>query len=281
MTPTRILVIDTDPAVRAVVRDVLTAAMLCEVVEAADAFTVNAELQRQQPDLVVVDAQLPDLSEVCWVVKQLRVVSGEIPVLAITVAEFAADPDPVLAGAGVQRTLPKAFTADALLAAVHELLGRETPPPIDLTWPEVGDPADAGSLGRVGKPGKRVLVVEDDVTTLNLLTDILSFAGYDVITASDGPAGLLRAERDDPDLVILDHMMPGMHGIGVLQRLRQQGSRLPIIMLTAHGDAKMIRDEKLTWSGWKAGASLFMEKPFDGETLLHWVGELITTRTRW
>ena len=281
MTPRRILVIDTDPAVRAVVRDVLTAAMLCEVVEAADAFTVNAELQRQPPDLVVVDAQLPDLSEVCWVVKQLRVVSGEVPVLAITLAEFAAVPDPVLAGVGVQRTLPKAFTADSLLAAVHELLGLETPPSIDLTWPEVGDPADAGSLGRVGKPGKRVLVVEDDVTTVNLLTDILSFAGYDVITASDGPAGLVRAERDDPDLVILDHMMPGMHGIGVLQQLRQQGSRLPIIMLTAHGDAKMIRDEKLTWSGWKAGASLFMEKPFDGETLLHWVGELITTRTRW
>ena len=155
------------------------------------------------------------------------------------------------------------------------------PQPIDLTWPEVGDPADAGSLGRVGKPGKRVLVVEDDVTTLNLLTDILSFARYDVITASDGPAGLMRAERDDPDLVILDHMMPGMHGIGVLQELRQRGSRLPIIMLTAHGDAKMIRDEKLTWSGWKAGASLLMEKPFDSETLLHWVGELITTRTRW
>ncbi|MCH9718750.1 MAG: response regulator [Actinomycetia bacterium] len=281
MTPTRILVIDTDPAVRAVVRDVLTAAMLCEVVEAADAFTVNAELQRQQPDLVVVDAQLPDLSEVCWVVKQLRVVSGEIPVLAITLAEFAEVPDPVLAGVGVQRTLPKAFTADSLLAAVHDLLNLETPPPIDLTWPEVGDPADAGSLGRVGKPGKRVLVVEDDVTTLNLLTDILYFAGYDVITASDGQAGLVRAERDDPDLVILDHMMPGMHGIAVLQQLRRQGSRLPIIMLTAHGDAKMIRDEKLTWSGWKAGASLFIEKPFDGETLLHWVGELITTRTRW
>jgi DNA-binding response OmpR family regulator len=281
MTPTRILVIDTDSAVRAVVRDVLVAAMPCEVVEATDALTVNAELQRQPPDLVVVDAQLPDLSEVCWFVKQLRVLRGEIPVLAITLEELAVVPDPVLVGVGVQRTLAKAFTVDSLVAAVHDLLNLELPQSIDLTWPEVGDPADAGSLGRVGKPGKRVLVVEDDVTTLTLLTDLLCFAGYDVITAADGPAGLVRAERDDPDLVILDHMLPGMHGIGVLQQLRRQGSRLPIIMLTAHGDAKMFPDEKLTWSGWKAGASLFMEKPFDGETLLHWVGELITTRTRW
>ena len=203
MTPTRILVIDTDPAVRAVVRDVLTAAMLCEVVEAADAFTVNAELQRQQPDLVVVDAQLPDLSEVCWVVKQLRVVSGEIPVLAITLAEFAEVPDPVLAGVGVQRTLPKAFTADSLLAAVHDLLNLETPPPIDLTWPEVGDPADAGSLGRVGKPGKRVLVVEDDVTTL----------------AFEERQGLLHAEHR-PEDVGIDELaqVPLQETRGLLER---------------------------------------------------------------
>ena len=101
MTPKRIMVVDTDSAARRVVRDVLVAAMACEVVEAADAHSVNSEMQGRPPNLVVVDAQLPDLPEVCWLVRQLRVKGSEIPLLAITLDDVTAEPDPVLAGVGV------------------------------------------------------------------------------------------------------------------------------------------------------------------------------------
>src|SRR5258707_11407834 len=77
-----------------------------------------------------------------------------------------------------------------------------------------------------------ILVVEDDVALCNLLRTHLEADGYTVFQAYNGPAALVAAEQQHPQLVILDWMLPGMDGLAVCRRLRQK-YLMPIIMLTA------------------------------------------------
>lgn len=275
-----VLVIDTDPAVRRLIGDVLLSLDEWALLEAQDATTATAVMQDREADLILLDVALPDLPEVSQVIANLRYLRPRLPVIGLSIAAEPKLSDPLIT-AGVSQIIPKAFHAGELLTIVGESTGQSIPTCPELSWPFSTDPTDSGSLNGMKTPGRKVVIVDDDITTLTLLTDVLTVAGYDVTTATDGPTGLAKIDNHSPDLVILDHMLPGMHGIDVVQQLRQQGSRLPIIMLTAHGNAKVIRDEKLTWSGWKAGASLLLDKPCDIDALLRWVEQLIATRTHW
>ena len=82
---------------------------------------------------------------------------------------------------------------------------------------------------------KRVLLVEDEPGLVLTLTDRLRSEGYEVATASDGPAGLERATREQWDVILLDVMLPGASGFDVCRDLRQRGVTTPVIMLTARG----------------------------------------------
>jgi len=104
--------------------------------------------------------------------------------------------------------------------------------------------------------GMRVLVVEDDEAMAVALRDGFAYEGYDVEVARDGEAGLRLATETSPDLMILDVMLPKMNGLEVCKRLRGDGSRLPIIMLTARGQEI---DKVL---GLKLGADDYVTKPF-------------------
>jgi len=108
---------------------------------------------------------------------------------------------------------------------------------------------------------ERILVIEDDEGIVRVLRRALSYEGYTVDTALDGETGLTLAREHQPDLVILDLMLPGIDGIEVCQRLRVISST-PIIMLTAK-DAVQDRVQ-----GLDAGADDYMTKPFDLEELL-------------
>ena len=110
-------------------------------------------------------------------------------------------------------------------------------------------------------PAQRMLVVEDDPDTQQMLTMILRSEGYDVLTAGSGPLGLELLRKMGPDLVLLDWMLPGMDGLEVCRRAREF-SNVPIIMLTA----KTGTDEKV--SGLDTGADDFLPKPFEPEELL-------------
>lgn len=109
---------------------------------------------------------------------------------------------------------------------------------------------------------KRVLVVEDEATILLGLTENLKFAGYDVLQASDGPGGYETAERERPDALLLDIMLPGLSGFEVCRKLRAKGLQMPVIMLTARGDAF----DKL--HGFEMGADDYVTKPFSVDELL-------------
>ncbi len=109
--------------------------------------------------------------------------------------------------------------------------------------------------------GRRVLVVEDDETLRESLRYTLSHEGYEVSAFADGPSGLHAAQNDEPDLVVLDLMLPGMDGIEVCRRIRRH-SRAPIIMLTAR------REEVDKVLGLEAGADDYLTKPFSMRELV-------------
>jgi len=104
---------------------------------------------------------------------------------------------------------------------------------------------------------RRVLLVEDEPGLVLTLTDRLKSEGYEVGSASDGPAGLERATREPWDVILLDVMLPGASGFDVCRDIRQRGVTTPIIMLTARGQ---VVDKVL---GLKLGADDYLTKPFD------------------
>ena len=107
----------------------------------------------------------------------------------------------------------------------------------------------------------RILVADDDPEIVSLIKRGLTYEGYAVDTAADGPETLEKARDCQPDAVILDVMMPGLDGNEVAKRLRQTGE-LPILMLTARGT---VADKVL---GLDSGADDYLVKPFDFDELL-------------
>ncbi|PKN91561.1 MAG: DNA-binding response regulator [Chloroflexi bacterium HGW-Chloroflexi-6] len=107
---------------------------------------------------------------------------------------------------------------------------------------------------------ERILIIEDDPAILKLLQRGLAYEGYTVDTATDGRSGLNIARDHNPDLVILDWMLPGMDGLDVCHRLRLGGA-VPILMLTAKDT---IQDRV---QGLDAGADDYMVKPFNLDEL--------------
>ncbi|WP_102345312.1 response regulator transcription factor [Bacillus sp. Marseille-P3661] len=104
--------------------------------------------------------------------------------------------------------------------------------------------------------GKKILVVEDEHSILTLLQYNLEQAGFEVKTATDGEEGLQAAIADQPDLIVLDLMLPKLDGIEVCKGLRQQKIMIPILMLTA-------KDEEFDKVlGLELGADDYMTKPF-------------------
>ncbi len=104
---------------------------------------------------------------------------------------------------------------------------------------------------------EKILVVDDDVDSLKLIGLMLQRQGYEVSAAGTGGQALTRAEAEQPNLIILDVMMPDMNGLDVCKRLRQnpKTARIPIIMFTA----KTLIDDKV--KGFEAGADDYLTKP--------------------
>jgi len=112
--------------------------------------------------------------------------------------------------------------------------------------------------------GKQILVVDDDLNLRKIISTNLELAGYDVTAAANGEEALTALEQLQPDLVILDVMMPAMDGYEVARRIRSHpvNARVPIIMLTAKSEV----EDKI--SGFDAGADDYITKPFGPQELL-------------
>ncbi len=114
---------------------------------------------------------------------------------------------------------------------------------------------------------KKILAVDDEKHIVRLVQVNLERAGYQVVTANDGKEALQKIADENPDLVVLDVMMPYMDGFEVLQNLRRNPSTrdIPVIMLTAKAqDADVFK-------GWQSGVDCYLTKPFNPMELLSFV----------
>ncbi|MHB0875399.1 MAG: response regulator transcription factor [Anaerolineae bacterium] len=133
----------------------------------------------------------------------------------------------------------------------------------------LGEPSGTGRpRGRGGTALKTLLLIEDAADLSKVVARELGAAGYRVVCAADGPAGLRRHEEEHPDAVILDWMLPGLDGLEVLRRLRRHATT-PVLMLTARGD------EADRVIGLELGADDYLTKPFSMRELLARVRALL------
>lgn len=113
---------------------------------------------------------------------------------------------------------------------------------------------------------KRVLIVEDEKNIVDILRFNLMREGYETLEAYDGEDGLSKALTQDPDLILLDVMLPKMNGFDVCRRLREEGQNVPVIILTAR------EEETDKVFGLEIGADDYMTKPFSMRELVARVG---------
>lgn len=118
---------------------------------------------------------------------------------------------------------------------------------------------------------KRILVVDDEQDIVKMVGLRLKANGYEVLSANDGQQGLETAQKEKPDLIILDVMMPKMDGYKVCGLLKKDSrfAKTPIIMFTAKAQDK---DKDL---GREVGANAYLTKPFDPPALIAKVKELL------
>jgi DNA-binding response OmpR family regulator len=126
----------------------------------------------------------------------------------------------------------------------------------------VATTSDRGDADRRAGKKARILIIEDEPAMVAGLRDNFEYEGYDVISADDGVSGLERVFADDPDLVVLDVMMPRMSGLEVCKQVKARRPSVPIIMLTARGQ----EIDKVV--GLELGADDYVTKPFSIRELM-------------
>ncbi len=111
----------------------------------------------------------------------------------------------------------------------------------------------------------RILIIEDDKDTNDVISAILSDAGFDTLSSLDGEDGLSKAKQESPDIIILDLMLPRINGLDVCRMLSsdEKTRTIPVIILTAKSELST----KL--SSFVAGAKRFLTKPFEAQDLVN------------
>ncbi len=120
-------------------------------------------------------------------------------------------------------------------------------------------------------PKRKILLIDDHDSVLKLLEAVLKVRNYEVCYASNGAEGLEMAQREAPDLILLDVMMPGMDGFKVCQALKQgeATSSIPVVFLTARGEET---DREM---GQRVGGQGFIKKPFRSLDLMETISRLV------
>jgi DNA-binding response OmpR family regulator len=122
----------------------------------------------------------------------------------------------------------------------------------------------------------KILAVEDDASVLEMTKKRLELAGYDVITATEGMEGLSKARSENPDLIVLDLILPDLNGYQICAMLKNDSKyrNIPIVMLTSRFQTKDVAE------GFKVGADAYITKPFNKENLLVQIDTLMGQKPR-
>lgn len=135
----------------------------------------------------------------------------------------------------------------------------------------IDQPTESEPLPDAPKPsGRKVLLVDDDAEIVETVSYALESAGYEVVVARDGNQGLALAERENPNLMILDMMMPKRSGFLVLEKLRRDFDLpIPVVMITGNEGSRHQAYAELL------GVSEYIRKPFSMDRLLDAVARLL------
>ena len=206
-----------------------------EVAEAWDGREALEEVEKDPPDLLLTDVEMPNMNgyELCRTVKEDEKTSG-IPVVICSSLGEAADLEKGF-DAGADDYLVKPVVAEELTSRLHSLLA-----------------------SRMIAMRERVLVVDDSAAIRHLVADCLRRQGFRITTAVDGQDGLSKAVADPPELILTDYDMPRMTGFEYVVALRRDTRTrdIPIVMLTA-------RDTKRDQAQMRAaGLTSYLVKPF-------------------
>lgn len=198
------------------------------VSSAGDGAGAVAKIEADSPDLVISNVDLPGKSgiQVCQYAK-----TRQKPIPVILLSSDASSRETGSADALLALPIDTTRVLETVRGLLH---ADEAEPP-------------AGEA--------KILVIDDDVGIVNLMTNILTTRGYGVATAGSGREGLDAIERHRPDLVLLDVQMPGLNGFEVLTRIREQRADLPVIMVTAYGSEDVAADAL------RLGADDYLAKP--------------------
>jgi DNA-binding response OmpR family regulator len=235
-----------------------------EVVFATDGATGVSMASSEQPDLILMDMSLPVMDgwEATQSIKS-NPHTASIPIIALTAHAMVGDHDRAMA-AGCDDYDTKPVELARLLQKIDALLATATQnkeivsPPLPTAPLPVHIPQSSETTEH------RILIVDDNEMNRDMLSRRLNRAGYAVLMAEDGEAGLSLIMEQSVDLILLDIMMPGISGLDVLQQIRQSYSQvqLPIIMATAKDES----DDVV--KAFELGANDYVTKPIDLPVLL-------------
>lgn len=128
---------------------------------------------------------------------------------------------------------------------------------------------------------KKILLADDDPDVVEVVSMLLEDEGYEIVTAKDGAEALEKIKLENPDLIILDLLMPHVDGFAVFDMLRdpryERWSRIPVVILTSVREEVSNRRYELE-TGRKMDYAAYLEKPADPEVLLETVSKLLSKR---
>jgi DNA-binding response OmpR family regulator len=212
---------------------------------AQDGITAVSMAQRERPDLVLLDLGLPG-GDGFVVMNRLRTAAATMPVIVLSARDPLLNRNRALE-AGARAFLQKPVDNDKLLESIRQALS--------------GDDSGRAVIDGAGG-GRKVLIVEDDPDIRRGLSIRLKVNQYETVFATDAISAISVAQRERPDLILLDLGLPGGDGFVVMDRLRSGGVGTPIIVLSAR-DPLLSRDRALSH-----GALAFLQKPVDNDVLL-------------
>ncbi len=276
-TPARVLVVDNEPQNLELVEAILAPAGY-EVLLASNGEEALALTNEKQPDLIILDLMMPGLSgfEVCARVK-MHPQTGGVPVLFVTALSQSGDKERALA-AGGDEFLMKPFQRAELLARVEALTKvRRLNRDLDRALVYLHEMELAGHVTQPRNPAAppgaaSILVVDDEPLPRQLFSDMLREAGYVTHEASNGHQALEIAQQDNPDVILLDIMMPGISGLDVLGKLGELTPDSPVIIVTANPTSEN------AIAALRLGAFDFIVKGFKSEVMLATVSRALERR---
>ncbi len=234
-----------------------------EVAFAADGISAISAVRKEDPSIIILDLGLPggDGFSVMERLASLLPVAN-IPIIILTARDISGNKERAL-NAGAQAFLQKPVDNDVLLETIRKVLGENSKH-------SEGKELTA-QKGKAYMSGHKVLIVDDDKDVLRGMSVRLKASGYDVVFAADGISAISVAQKEDPEVIILDIGLPAGDGFSVMERLASllPVAHIPIIILTAR-DISDNKERALN-----AGAQAFLQKPVDNDVLLETIRKVL------